>query len=56
MQWFKDMLRANSFTNYYKGDSPKFYWLNFSKFAMKQMVKKLLIKLGFMHAPKESLG
>lgn len=55
-KWLKDMLKADSFTNYYKGDSSRFYWLCFSKFAVKQMIKKLLIKIGVMHAPKESLG
>ena len=52
----KDILKANSFTNYYKGDSPRF-WPKFLWFAFKQLaIKKNLIRLGIMHAPKESIG
>ena len=52
----RDLFRANSFTNYYKGDSPHF-WRKFIWFAFKQLaVKKNLIRLGIMHAPKESIG
>lgn len=54
-KWIWDTCTANSFTNYYKGDSPHF-WSKFAFFAFKQMVKKVLILCGIKSAPKESIG
>jgi predicted ATP-grasp superfamily ATP-dependent carboligase len=52
----RDLLKANSFTNYYKGDSPHF-WGKFIWFAFKQLaIKKPLIRMGILSAPKESIG
>ena len=56
LQFVRNLLRANSFTNYYKGDST-YYWLWYIYFAFKQVVvKRLLIKIGILKAPKESVG
>lgn len=56
LTYLKNMLSANSFTNYYKGDSPHYY-CNFSKFFIKNIIiRKTLIMMGIMHAPKESIG
>lgn len=54
--YLKNILSANSFTDYYKGDSP-LYFFKFTKFLIKNLViRKFLIKIGIMRAPKESIG
>lgn len=54
--WLKNLLRANSFTEYYPGDSSFWFWPKFSVFALKCMIKKVMIKFGLREAPKESIG
>lgn len=56
LAWFRNILRANSFTNYYKGDSPSLYWFRFSIWALIQLWRGVLIRVGLRQAPKESIG
>ena len=54
--WIINLFRANSFTNYYQGDSPFLYWPRFVVFAFKCMINKMMIKVGMRTASKESIG
>ena len=56
LTWFRNILRANSFTNYYKGDSLSLYWVRFSIWALVQLWRGILIRIGLRQAPKESIG
>ena len=56
IQYLKDLFRASSFTNYYKGDSPWYYWPKFILFICYWSYQKVLFKFGIKQAPKESIG
>lgn len=55
-RYLKDLFRANSFTNYFKGDSPWYYWPKFSIYIIFWSWRKIQFKLGIKQPPKESIG
>ena len=55
MTWLKGMIKANSYTDYWKGDN-HLYWLKLLYFIMCQMKIKLQVIRGKVKAPKSGIG
>lgn len=55
MTWLKGMIKANSYTDYWKGDN-HLYWLKLLYFIMSQMKIKLQVIRGKVKAPKSGIG
>ncbi|WP_297676523.1 ATP-grasp domain-containing protein [uncultured Bacteroides sp.] len=55
MTWLKDTIRANSYTDYWKGDN-HLYWIRLLYFIMSQMRIKIQVIRGKVKAPKSGIG